>query len=560
MDPPAGAATQGFTLNLSGTVLSVAVRPDVPRNTELVVPVTVTDGDAKEGTAAVTIRATGSTKPLPIVVSQQVTGRAGQQVTADVLQGSSDPVGLGLTVTNVVVTEGAAGVSGGPDLSGSVLTFGTAAGFVGDIVVSFDVVDGTKDPQRTLTGSVRATMQDRPGQPGAPTVVSGSRTTSSVQLAWSPADPHGSPLTGYTVHSGPNAWDCSADRGTCLIEGLTTGVPYEFTVIAHNALGDSDVSQVSEQVIPDAVPSGYGAPSASYVGRGQISVSWSVPAGSFSPVASTDLQILANGSVITVRSGASPPLLLDGLDTGAAYTFQIRANNREGAGAWSAPSDAVRPSDVPSAPQSFQATYSYDGGSQQVQLSWQAPADSGGEAITGYVLTDGGGNSAGNPDAGATSVTIPVSGASSVSYSLAAVNPRGTGPAATAQVQLFTRPGKVGGLSLTRQDGSLGARWNAVDAPGSGIGSYQYQSNGGGWVSVGNNTSTTIPNLSNGTSYQVAVRACNNAPDSYPESARCGDASDPQSATPFGAIAAPTVAMDLPSTLSVTATWSVLRR
>ena len=99
-------------------MLSVAVRPDVPRNTELVIPVTVTDGDAKEGTAAVTIRATGSTKPLPIVVSQQVTGRAGQQVTADLLQGSSDPVGLGLTVTNVVVTEGAAGVSGGPTCPG----------------------------------------------------------------------------------------------------------------------------------------------------------------------------------------------------------------------------------------------------------------------------------------------------------------------------------------------------------------------------------------------------------------------------------------------------------
>jgi len=66
----------------------------------------------------------------------------------------------------------------------------------------------------------------------------------------------------------------------------------------------------------------------------------------------------------------------------------------------------------------------------------------------------------------------------------------------------------------------------------------------------------TVGGLANGTSYAVAVRACNTAPDSFPESARCGDPSDQQSASPFGPIAAPTVTMDTPTTLSVTATWS----
>ena len=110
-------------------------------------------------------------------------------------------------------------------------------------------------------------------------------------------------------------------------------------------------------MIPDAVPSGYGAPSASYVGRGQISVSWSVPAGSFSPVSSTDLQILANGSVVTVRIGVGPPLLLDGLDSGAVVHVPDAGEQPGGFRRMVGAERRGLPSDVPSAPQRSSAAY-----------------------------------------------------------------------------------------------------------------------------------------------------------------------------------------------------------
>ncbi len=90
---------------------------------------------------ALTVTVTGSRKPLPTVIDQQIAqGRAGVQVSADLLTGSIDPVGLGLTVTSVTVVEGNGGVAAGPTMTGSTVQLTPAAGFVGDIVVAAEVL------------------------------------------------------------------------------------------------------------------------------------------------------------------------------------------------------------------------------------------------------------------------------------------------------------------------------------------------------------------------------------------------------------------------------------
>ena len=60
------------------TTVTVSVQPDVPRGTELALPIQVVDGDGRDGKASLTVTVTGSRKPLPTVLDQQIAqGRAG---------------------------------------------------------------------------------------------------------------------------------------------------------------------------------------------------------------------------------------------------------------------------------------------------------------------------------------------------------------------------------------------------------------------------------------------------------------------------------------------------
>ena len=163
-----GLGNAGIQSAQQGSITTVTVAADVQRGTVLVLPIQVIDGDGRDGKATLTVTVTGSRKPLPTVVDQQIgQGRAGVEVSADLLTGSSDPVGLGLTVGAVTLESGQ--VAAGPTVSGSSVSLTPAAGFVGDIVVVADVSDGTKDPDRVVQARLRVSIQDRPSAPGVPT-------------------------------------------------------------------------------------------------------------------------------------------------------------------------------------------------------------------------------------------------------------------------------------------------------------------------------------------------------------------------------------------------------
>lgn len=548
----AGAGGPGVTATVEGSVLSVSLTATVARGAESTVPIEVTDGDGRTAKASVTVRATGSRKPLPTVVPQRIDGvRPGQPVTADLLLGSADPIGLGLEVSDLTVTTGAAGIATGPELTGSTVTFTTAVGFSGEITLGFRVLDGTKDSERIITSTLVATVADRPGAPGTPAVVEGSRTASSVRLSWTPSDPHGSPLTGYTVTGGGIITQCPAE--TCVIDGLPAGVPAMFTVVAHNAVGDSPPSATSAPVIPDATPAVPAAPVTAWVSRGVLDVAWSAPTGDFSPVTGVDLQILAGGrsiQVIPALTGTS--YRAEGLDPSTAYTFQVRATNREGTGDWSAAGAAVIPSGVPGAP-SVVAAYQYDGGAAQVLITWDQPTDTGGEPVLGYQISLGG-QSVQSVDGGTRQLLVPVSGTGSRTVDVVATNNRGPGPGGSTTIVLFTRPGAPGAVTASPADGALQVSWGQGSTPGSSVGRYDYQVDGGGWTSAGTATAATVGGLSNGTAYTVGVRVCN-AVGGYPETAVCSDPATAAAAVPYGA--PPPPVLDATANRdTVSATWS----
>ncbi|MFN8198840.1 MAG: fibronectin type III domain-containing protein [Nakamurella multipartita] len=541
-----GTGSDGVQARLQGSTVTVTAAADAPRGTRIELPIGVSDGDGKQGKATLTVTVTGSTKPLPTVVDQQVgQARGGVEVSVDVLTGSLDPVGLGLTASGVRVVDGAAGVATGPTLTGSTVTLTPAAGFVGEIVVAADVLDGTRDPDRLVTATLRVQIQDRPSAPGVPAAVPGTVTARSVQLQWAPSAANGAPVQNYTVSGGGITQDCPGSDSTCVIGGLTPGQAFVFVVSATNAVGRSDPSAPSAVIVPDATPATPAAPSVEYRARGEVAVSWSVPTGDFTPVTAMSLQVLQDDQVVQVLDAATSPTVLSGLNSAAAYRFQVRAGNQQGVSDWSAASGAIIPSGVPSVPSALTAQFVYDAGRRGVQVSWAPPADDGGEAVQGYRLLVGN-QVAATGGADWLSAFVPVTGNDPVTVAVVAQNPRGDSPpAGPATVAPFARPAAVTGLTVTPGDSSLAAAWSPADSPGRPIADYQFRVDGGSWTSAGPSTSATIGSLANGTEYTVQVRACNGE-SGFAEDVRCGPAGDPATGRPFGALADPTLVVGPP--------------
>ncbi|MEP6559636.1 MAG: fibronectin type III domain-containing protein [Nakamurella sp.] len=550
-----GPGSDGVQSVQQGSVTTVTVAPDVPRGTVLALPIQVIDGEGRDGKATLTVTVTGSRKPLPTVIDQQIDqGRAGVEVAADVLIGSTDPVGLGLTVGAVNLAEGQ--VAAGPIVSGSTIRLTPAAGFVGTIVVVADISDGTKDPERVVQARLRVSIQDKPSAPGVPTPVDGTLTASSVQLAWPPADANGAAIDGYTVLGNGLRQDCAGSDSSCTVSGLTAGQPYVFVVSARNSVGESTPSAPSAPIVPDAAPTVPSAPVATYLAKGQLSVSWSVPTGEFTTVTGMSIQVSQDNAVSEVRDNVSSPLTIDGLDQGAGYSFQVKASNREGSSDWSAASAAIVPSGTPAAPADLTAQFVYDAGRRGALVSWSPPTDTGGEPVQGYtLLVNGSVNATGGADFRTS--FVPIDSDAAISVSVLARNGRGDSPAsAPVNVTPFSRPSAVTGLVLTAQDAALGASWSPADAPGSAVDHYDYRVDSGDWTNVAGGTSTTISGLTNGQAYQVQVRACNDQ-GAFAEDVRCGPAADPVSAKPYGGLTAPTVTAGLadPRGQKVTASW-----
>ena len=95
-------------------------------------------------------------------------------------------------------------------------------------------------------------------QPGrVATLLAAPRATAlvkSVRVQWTaPQDEGTAAVTHYWVQAFPGGQGCEASSEsdlTCVVEGLTPGVPYAFTVEAINAVGFSLPSELSNEVVP----------------------------------------------------------------------------------------------------------------------------------------------------------------------------------------------------------------------------------------------------------------------------------------------------------------------
>ena len=359
---------------------------------------------------------------------------------------------------------------------------------------------------------------------------------------------------GQNVGAALTATDADSDTLTYTLEGTDaasfdivsgsgqirtrTGVTYNHeaksthTVVvkADDGNGGTDTIAVTITVTDvDEPPGQPAAPSVSATAGSTTSldVTWTAPTNTGPAIASYDLQYRAGTSgnftdgpqTVTGTSAAIGSLAAD-----TSYEVQVRATNAEGDGDWSvAGTGRTTATSAPGAPTGLTATAS---GATQIDLSWSAPASTGGSAITGYKIEVSPNGTSGWTDqvanTNSTATTYAHTGLASGDtrhYRVSAINTNGAGTASNVDsattVQVPAAVSNVVAVPVPRTTDSLTVSWSAPDNAGkptlTGYDVRYRDSSGGSWTTVSEDATSTsliIGGLRDGF-YDVQVRALN---------------------------------------------------
>ena len=202
-------------------------------------------------------------------------------------------------------------------------------------------------------------------------------------------------------------------------------------------------------------------------------------------------------------TGTQTTKIVTGLGNGTTYTFYVQAVNSAGAGP--AASTTGRSAGRPGAPQNLMAQR----GNQQVTLSWDAPANTGGLPLT-YEWREG----ADNWTSVGTSRRVTVGdleNGNTYTFEVRARNSSGPGPGASVPAKPATFPGMPENLRVEPGNEMVTLFWDAPDDDGGeDVTRYEWrQGTSGSWMDIGLTFTKTVGSLTNGTTYTFQVRAIN---------------------------------------------------
>ena len=197
----------------------------------------------------------------------------------------------------------------------------------------------------------------------APVITAAMSAGQAVTVTWAePAATAGLEVTGYTVRSYPGGRLCAVGAAprSCLVEGLTSGVPYRFTVTAtfdDPATGPFEgfwsTSDPSQAVTLPAPPTASITPLAVYRSTQSIAVRWS-GSDNRGPVDGFDVRYRSapwNGTFggytkwLSGTTATSATLAKPAVGTGRTYCFSARARAGLRESTWTAETCTAVPLD-----------------------------------------------------------------------------------------------------------------------------------------------------------------------------------------------------------------------
>ncbi|HYO40912.1 MAG TPA: fibronectin type III domain-containing protein [Nocardioidaceae bacterium] len=387
--------------------------------------------------------------------------------------------------------------------------------------------------------------------PDAPVLTSAEPGDGVAEITFeAPAHDGGTPVIGYAVSTDGQSWSAIETSGdspySVTLPGLTNGEEVSVAVRAENLQGWSPVSNTLSLTPLSGAPS---APEALTPVEGAYSVEFPFRASEANADRITGYEYSIDGETwVTVPdsdvSGDGPyTVTLGDLRAEILVDFQVRALWSGGVSAASNTTSAT-PYGVPGAPAIVKAK----GRDGAITVSFVAPEGDGGRPVTGYQINYGDNDEWTDVTSEAQDGWWRVTRTgfhNGITYSVRvrAGNVAGVGRGSVpTQVTPITAPAAPILRSVTPGDQKLIIRFDPPqDDPGAPVTSYQATtSDGDGWFDIapsGSSSSsalaTVLTGLENGTAYQVAVRAINDAGQSA--------ASDTMTRKPFTVPGAPTL-------------------
>jgi large repetitive protein len=529
----------------------------------------------------------GGTRPgTPTAVTAQAGTTAGALIISWTAAAQADAYAVivsagGSVVAATTVTGTTATVTG--------LTDGTTYSV---IVVAVNNGGGSGPPSAAVTAI--------PGPPQPPTApIATLPDPGAATLSWT-APASGGSVSGYLVEARQGgtlvatlclgAWDdepaggCSA-LGTTISIPLTDGQTYTLQVAAANDAGLSTFASVTG-VVP------YRAPNAPMLviaapGSGQAVVTWFAPlVDGGRPITGYEVRARpASGPVVgpVVTSDTARAAIITGLTNGTSYTIEVQAENLRGEG--TAGTSVITPRTVPGAPgrpsgatDGDSCVPSTQGRDCDVDLTWAAPANTGGAPITRYdvfaypvddpddttvvcVNATGADGCAVDADLSTPGMAVPaLREARQYRFTVAARNVAGAGPqsensAPVTVGNIPTFPGAPTITAVTPGDHQVIVTWTAPAFEGgcpNGIDNYVVEADDGLQLTqvTGADRTAAVSGLTNGVSYSFTVYARN--------CVGSGVDSNAMSATPVAGPGAPeaVVATAGPGPGAVTVRWN----
>jgi hypothetical protein len=358
-------------------------------------------------------------------------------------------------------------------LSQSFIT--SASSNVGYLYITTDVLPNPYDsvPSYFATEVADLDTGSTATAPQAPTGLGATATSSSqINLSWTaPTNNGGSAITGYKIARSTDAgttWsvlvaNTASSSTTYSNTGLAASTAYTYRVSAINAIGTSPVSNTASATttavatVPQA-PTGLAA---SAVSSSQINLSWVAPSNGGSAITGYKIERSANSSstwstLVANTASSSTTYSNTGLATSTSYTYRVSAINAIGTSVPSSTASATTSGTVSTAPQPPTGLAASVVSSSQINLSWTAPANNGGSAITGYKIerSANAGTTWGTVSANTSSVSATYSDTGLVAstaymYRVSAINPVGTSSASNTTSATTSAVSSGGTVSVT---------------------------------------------------------------------------------------------------------------